>query len=391
MKPDTYVIKKELGSGTWGTTYKILIGKNEFALKRIKIYSNEIKKNTKYIIWRELDFFDWIGKLDKNQQIFFAKMYDHNIYKCDFKYKINKNTSQELVGVYTKLNKSPYCLDIVLDLKDGTLGHLIEKDKLDEKQYLNFTIEILYCIILMRSSGYVHQDIHSYNICYQKVCTDKNIIINFDSEKYSFKSRGFVFSLIDYGIVMNDRFTLSAKERKIYNSKFTNNNDLVQLINILIKRDIIMSLSKSYSIINFLGFIKSYVSSKPHLWNKVKIITDYVIKTNDNRKLISAIENNKPITKSLWIKTHHGVYLMECLVLLYSRKQYFKFLGINKDVPPLINWKCVEFMIINYNDMPKILKYLVEIVNSNRGKNLIYRVEACSLLADNLPLDNERL
>ena len=75
-------ILKILGSGMFGTTYKVKKTTNNkiYALKRQKILRSFITKNTKYYMWRELYFYSWINKLLISDQKFFMKM--NSLYLC---------------------------------------------------------------------------------------------------------------------------------------------------------------------------------------------------------------------------------------------------------------------------------------------------------------------
>ena len=204
---DNIKIIKELGKGLYGTTYKIVKNNKYFALKRQKILKSFIKKGTKYPLWREINFYSWISK-QKNKS-FFMQLYDYKFYSNCYLTDITKED---------KLSKSKHCLDLLLDLKDGSLRLII--DKLTNKQKISLVIQVLYIINKIREAGYTHNDLHMGNIAYVKV--DKSDII----KDLKIKSYGYQFSIIDYGMILNNKFELNSKDKKKHKNNLKYDGDL---------------------------------------------------------------------------------------------------------------------------------------------------------------------
>lgn len=127
-----YNIIKELGHGLYGTTYEVELvelvnsqkkyNNKHFALKKQKILEKDMKniKNGKSHIWRELQFYKWIEKLDSRDKNFFMRLYNFNFEdSCQLKQQRSINSKY-----LNELDKSKYCIIFLLDLKDGTLNEL---------------------------------------------------------------------------------------------------------------------------------------------------------------------------------------------------------------------------------------------------------------------------
>lgn len=210
-------IIKTLGSGLFGTTYlvKKISNKKKYALKTQKILKSYITGGTKYYMWRELRFYLWINKLIKSDQNFFMKMFDYKFYpNCSYS---NNNQPDAKNKIVKKLIKSKHCLDLLLDLKDGTLSDLLKSNKnkhvFSLKQIYSMIIQITYICYLLNKSGYIHNDLHYGNIAYKKIPYDKKITININGNKYKIKSFGYQWSIIDYGLILHRKFIMTKKSK----------------------------------------------------------------------------------------------------------------------------------------------------------------------------------
>ena len=157
---------KELNKGYSGITYLVEKENIKYVLKRQKILPKEKKKDYKYQIWREIDFGNFVNSLSKTKQNYFMKMYEYDLFECDYKHKpryVDPNFKKEL----DNRNKSKYCLDIIVEHKGETLSNLLRKN-LSLKERYSIVIQILYGLDIVRNNCYMHQDVHSGNITYQK-------------------------------------------------------------------------------------------------------------------------------------------------------------------------------------------------------------------------------
>jgi serine/threonine protein kinase len=93
---------------------------------------------------------------------------------------------------YETLAKSKYCLEIVTDLKDGSISK--RSQDLTRNDCISILIQITYALYLMNQKGIYHCDINTDNICYTK--TEEPFLDIFGLEIPTY---GYIYSLIDYG------------------------------------------------------------------------------------------------------------------------------------------------------------------------------------------------
>ena len=210
-----------LGRGLFGTTYTVEKNNKLYAMKRQKILKSYIEFGTKYPMWREFIFFKWISKLSKTDIIFFMQLIDYKFYSnCYFSNKTEDNTNK----LVQKLNKSKHCLDLLFDLKDGTIKHIL--NILNAKQCFSLAIQCIYAIYLMASNSFVHTDLHMGNIAYTKVDKKSKIKIQLDGINYLIPTYGYQYAIIDYGLIQNKKFDLKKSEEKKYQKHIKYNRDL---------------------------------------------------------------------------------------------------------------------------------------------------------------------
>ena len=87
-------------------------------------------------------------------------------------------------------------------------------------------IQVTYICYLLNKAGYCHNDLHSRNIAFVKIPKNQLITIEINCNKYKFKSYGFQFSVIDYGLILHKKFILTSKEKKTYSNSILYNKDL---------------------------------------------------------------------------------------------------------------------------------------------------------------------
>jgi serine/threonine protein kinase len=226
-----YKIIEIISNGAYATIYKIQIGKKYYALRSQKIFKSEAieyKKifenknildyttmNTK--LYRLICFNKFINTINKNH---FAILYKYKINKCNFTQPLTnfvKNNSY-LFNRYNELQKSNFCLDIIMDLKDGPLRDIMSK--LSKNQIYSLIIQIIYTLYLMHINGFYHCDVHDENIMYTK--TSLKTIKIFDLIIPTF---GYIYSIIDYEEVASTKFKSSCQNEEIFliNHKYKDN------------------------------------------------------------------------------------------------------------------------------------------------------------------------
>jgi hypothetical protein len=211
-----YKIIEVIGTGNQATTYKIQIGKKYYALRREKIFKSEAIKlkeifknkntleNTDNHFYRQIYFNNFINTINKNH---FITLYKYKINKCNFTQNLLDFTKNNpnLLKRYNDLLKSKYCIDIIMDLKDGIIYDILSK--LSSNQIYSLIIQCIYALHLMHSNGFYHTDINESNIMYKKT-TLKTIKI-FGLKIPTF---GYLYSIIDYEEVISTKFKLSDNE-----------------------------------------------------------------------------------------------------------------------------------------------------------------------------------
>jgi tRNA A-37 threonylcarbamoyl transferase component Bud32 len=163
---------------------------------------------TKYAIWRDISTSLALKEYDNH----FLKIKEFRVVKeCTFKQHRNRAIDKYgLADRYEELAKSKYCIEIITDLKEGSLVTIYES--LSKNQIISMIIQLTYAIYLMHQKKIWHGDIHPGNICYNK--TDKKFIKVFNENVPTY---GYIFSLIDYGGTGKPDDNLDKKLRDIVN------------------------------------------------------------------------------------------------------------------------------------------------------------------------------
>lgn len=187
---------KLLGKGYNGSVFL----KDGKALKINHILKEEIEPNTKYNLWREIDFAENVGnKYPK----YFTKLYDYKIVDdCKMRTgKVPVSAPEKIKKYNEKLQKSPYCSELTYELIDGDLDSII--DKLSRKQVFDMLLQIYEAVMILKKYKFQHRDIHAKNVGYIK---KKN-------GKYRYK-------LIDYGAIWHPTYPKNFDDKMIGKSKY---------------------------------------------------------------------------------------------------------------------------------------------------------------------------
>lgn len=223
-----YSIIQELGYGMFATVYKIQTpNKKKYALKIQHIKKSDIKPNPKSSIWKEINFSINFANKHPTQ---FIKLYEYDfIDGCKYKQKYSFDVStfpNDLQKKFNQLSVSPYCVRMVYDLIDGNLYEL--DGKLSTKQIYSMIIQLTYSIQLLHSANYVHSDIHNRNIGWVKTGKTTKIKLG----KLNIPTYGYIFKLIDYGMVINKANKMTKKEKVEFANNFE--NELVLLVHFMV-------------------------------------------------------------------------------------------------------------------------------------------------------------
>lgn len=76
---DNVKIIETIGSGMYGTLYLVKYENEKYALKIQKILPNDKIKNHESKVWREIDLYNYINKLELKNQCFLLKCMDMNL------------------------------------------------------------------------------------------------------------------------------------------------------------------------------------------------------------------------------------------------------------------------------------------------------------------------
>lgn len=332
-------ILNTLGTGLFGTTYTVLYNGKKYALKRQKILKSYITKGTKYPMWREFKFLSQINKFSENDKNFFIRLISYKFYdKCTF---INKN-KKTILKIVSRLQKSRHCLDMLFDLKDGIIFSIM--NKLNKRQILSMTIQIFNAINIMHRYGYYHCDLHSGNIAYKKVKSNNMLCIN----KYKIPSYGYQFSLIDYGMILSDKFKLNKHEIKKLNIIRRYNYDAIRFY--LSLTGITYAFKKKN--IKYRHKLLKKLQENCSLYTRIKfMITSMYPELN---KHFIKYEKNGIINVYIYIEIiqYLAIYDRHLLAICFNHKY----------VPNLIADEHIEYIKLNLHKIDNIIDYLYNIL-----------------------------
>ena len=208
---NTFKKDKLLGRGMFGTTYLVKYNNKNYALKVQKILPSQRKKNLKHGIWREIDLYDYVNTLSKNEQKFFTKLYTYTIYKnCKHKQKRPRklNPKGKFGKMMIKMDSSVWCINLLMEYQDKiNLYDFVSLKKLTVKQTYSFIFQIIHIHLILYKGGYSHNDLHPKNIMIKKT-TDKYFMFNNKKIPYY----GYQLVAIDYGLVLHKKFKLKLNE-----------------------------------------------------------------------------------------------------------------------------------------------------------------------------------
>jgi hypothetical protein len=148
----------------------------------------------------------------------------------------NSNYEQELNDIiknnsgalerYKNVFNSKYSIQFLFDLKSGDYKKI--RDNLNLQQKLSLMIQILFALNFMHNNDFYHRDVHWKNLCY--IETEEEFI---DILNYKIPTHGYIWSIIDYGNVISNKYKLTRDEKKILtfrNLRYEDNMNLLHTI-----------------------------------------------------------------------------------------------------------------------------------------------------------------
>lgn len=225
MNINNFKLGKKLGSGMFGTTYLATYKKNNYAIKIEKISESNINYNLKIQDWREIDFSESFANKHPEQFIY---LYSYDVIdNCTHvqeypNNKIPQHFPPDVIARLEEKQQSKYCIRKVYSLIDSTFSKIY--NTITTEQFYSFLAQISYIALLMKESGYTHNDFHGENLGVLYVNKNKKINIL----GYLIPTFGLQFKAIDFGNVLHSKYKLNKNEKKLYN--FYMKNELTRLI-----------------------------------------------------------------------------------------------------------------------------------------------------------------
>ena len=307
----------------FGTTYLSSYKKKNYALKIEKIAEKNINYNLKNQDWREIEFsLNFANKYP--EQFIYLYAYDiiDNCYHIqDYPdNKIPQHLPPDVIVRLEEKQKSKYCIRKVYSLIDSTFSKIY--NTITQEQFYSFLAQISYIALLMKESGYSHNDLHGENVGVLYVNKNKKLNI-LGNEIPTF---GLQFKAIDFGNVLHNKYKLDKNEKQIHKLY------LKEEINRLIRRMIIFENKINYP-------NKLITPDKSiELLNKIKKhslfqITKDLSKNYDDRFIIFQLlfpnEFQKIYLNEKYVETVYPIYkidLVDFIFLLNNKSNYKKII-----------------------------------------------------------------
>ena len=322
-----YTIIKTLGKGMHGTVYLVKNNSGEeFAMKVEQIFEKDLEQNFKSPVWREIDFSNTMSSKYPQQ---FMKIFEYENKRCDYIHELysyrwssmNVNVKQ----YFEELFSSPFCSIKITSILDIMLHDIIYNIS-DKNIIYNLFIQVVYLSYLINKEGYYHRDLHPKNI---GVIYTNDEFINILGK--NIPTNGYILQAIDYGMVIHSKYDLDENEKK----QLVDDNDLYQNV---------------YKII-FKIMLKELIEKYPD-----KDINQLVLISHKDQKKIKKILNHI-------IQHNNYAYFEELLYKIIFFDKFQEQIGIVEKVK-LFNFlsiKDVKYIFKNYNNLEKILLYLIRI------------------------------
>lgn len=333
------VIKK-LGSGVIGTTYLVLIKNKQYVCKIEKILEEDIQYDTSKSLWREIEFSKFASQYPNH----FMQLKSWEIVSgCEH---VQPPPPPFIKGKHRKFlinkNKSDYCSKLLYSpVLDGTLNDFYKEinKKPNNNKFYSMICQCTYSISLLISNGYIHRDLHPWNIMYKKTTAKTIKLGNITVPTY-----GLQWFLIDYGLILHKDFDRStdAKDKK---------QEISQLKNKYVDLAIFYFNSIEMPIWDLVQKDKLKVTEFKKLVGKIKASTEY----KNIAKFIPTI-NEKEVV---------DMCIAQMFLLFYPVK-YHEFMGIDVD-------KYKKYIIIYDDDLKNLYKYMLK--NIDKPTNIIKRIK----------------
>jgi len=214
-------IGKKLGAGMFGTTYlaeytapgtKKSIT-TAYKIQHISEEAAESKGDYKYEIHRELDLYKYINKLPESDAVFFTRLLDHKIFKCDHRQERPWKAQGSFAAEVKKIDASPWCLGYITEYRSPTTlyKYLNTVKYLTVQELTSLQLQICRMIQILQRGGYSHNDLHAQNII---ICHTSTKYFTFADRKIPYHGKQLI--AIDYGNVLHAKFGKFKGSRKMF-------------------------------------------------------------------------------------------------------------------------------------------------------------------------------
>jgi serine/threonine protein kinase len=204
---EDYTIIKELGYGMIGTIYLVKKDGKKYVMKIEKIDKKDIRKNLKSYVWREIDFAEKVANLYPDQ---FMQLIEYDIIpKCKHDQKYSTlfedfgTVGSKIERNLKRVAKSEYCIRKIYSYVDSVFYNI----SLTQEAFYSLITQLAYAIHIMHSNGYTHNDLHTNNIGIKY--TKRKYVKIFD---YKIPTFGYQIQILDYGTVLNKKYSLRGKD-----------------------------------------------------------------------------------------------------------------------------------------------------------------------------------
>ena len=360
-----------------GKVYLIEIDGKKYIMKKIPLIDRFIKNKPDYnmLVWREIDLSLFINNLPKEKIKFFMKMIDYKEVKCK---GIFQGLSKDNSFISKKTNK---CLEIIYEYKGDTLRNLLFEQSIKLKEKYSMIAQIIYALDIIKKEGYIHNDVHSGNITYNKYESKiklGNIKLNNLSSKdlrSQHNKDNYIYSLIDYGFNKHKKY-----KSGLIKEYLSINWDLIYFLRqIILQTDVLQDKYSKNKIIRDenpkfkMEDIFEIFNNYRKVWNKIKNTlskkgNNYIkwFETFESGKISKFYKNFDEDFPEMKLNGKNIINLsiteeIKILFSAYDRKNFLKLFKWNKvNIPNLIPSKDIEFMILNIHNNKKIINYFLK-------------------------------
>jgi len=290
-------VVKKLGVGWTGTVYLVEINGRR-AVQKIEKLEVPPEPNLQNEYYRQVAFNDWAAA----HPLRFLTLISHGImHGCSHVQPIPAQAKHEVRNLLVRKNKLSTCIQLTYT---PVLYYTLEDRPLySSPRYLQNLYHLIETINIMRKAGFMHNDVHSRNIMFDKV--------------------GRHPRLIDYGALTHIDWPLN--ETDIFHEKWRSND----LLKLLLTNDTIEDPATTYAnkngikLINYTVFINRVTASgfkARSLPNQHQISTK--IQQRERRPLIAKNIREETLTLQLLL-VDYDLY-MDCMGFKGARFDQFR-------------------------------------------------------------------